>query len=196
MSKFIYPPREDSQLLVGYLEKQNLENKTVFEIGIGSGVLLQKLSNNSVKIGLVGVDINFYSALHCQNNLKKSQSNVGIIVGNGLRPLRKNISFELIVSNPPYLPADKEIDQFLTKEEKNALIGGRVGIEVLLGFLADMEIGSLGIFIISSNATKPEILSKIIFPNQLSVIKKRKLDFETLWLIKIVINKKIKAIFP
>lgn len=124
----LYVPREDSFLLEEVLRKEVLNfanEKTKFlEIGVGSGIQLQALSEIGIKKeNIFGVDINFDAVLHC----KKQGFNVWY------SDLFSDIKgkFDCIIFNPPYLPEDGNEDS----ESKLITTGGIKGSEIINEFL-------------------------------------------------------------
>lgn len=174
----IYEPSEDSFLLGEVLEK-NLpkiikKNKeaNLLEIGIGSGFLLEKALNLGIKKeNILGVDINSEAVLFCKNKGFKC------IKSNLFSKLKKNLKFDIIIFNPPYLPEDI----LEPKESKIITTGGKNGGELINIFLSEASNylkNSGKIFLLISS------LSKKINWNKL---KKRKLAEKNLFFEKIFV---------
>jgi len=148
----IYSPAEDSFLLLSILKEEIpkiiLKNKNfkVLEIGSGSGVQLNALSEIGIKNkNIFACDINPNAVRHCKKlGFNCVQSN-----------LFEKISgkFNLIIFNPPYLPEDSAEP----KESALATTGGKKGGEIINLFLqqAKKHLTKDGkIFLLTSSLTK------------------------------------------
>jgi len=114
----MYKPAEDTFFLEDALKFY--KGKCALEIGIGSGYLTHGLCKNYNLV--VGTDISFNSLLFAKSNYLKNDNNVFLVCTDLAFPLQNK--FDLIISNPPYLP--QESVQF----EDNTVHGGAKGIEL------------------------------------------------------------------
>ena len=117
-------PRDETEILVNkaYELIKNHENKIdILDIGVGSGciscALAKKLKNKEIEI--LGVDISLDALEVAIENINKLDLVRKIIlrksdVYSKIRPIEK---FDLIVSNPPYIPINQKED--LQEEVKN-----------------------------------------------------------------------------
>lgn len=129
-------PRPETEILVqASIEVlSKLEKPSFFEIGVGSGCISVSILRAVPSAKAVGVDISHSALAVAERNARK----LGVAervefrkadVFEGL-----NAKFELIVSNPPYIPDDQieslqpEVRQF---EPLVALRGGREGVEII-----------------------------------------------------------------
>jgi release factor glutamine methyltransferase len=170
----MYSPAEDSLLLAESIKQYT--GKSALEIGVGSGIILKILHDN-FKI-VAGTDIHFMSLKYCRDNLPND-----IMLACCDAASVFHYRFDLIVSNPPYLPLDNVKKDY-------AINGGSTGIEMTLHFIRsgisilDMRGRML---IISSNLADTTKLEESISQMNLkkTIIKQRKLFFETLQCIEI-----------
>lgn len=116
----MYKPAEDTFFLEDALKFY--KGKCALEIGIGSGYLTHGLCKNYNLV--VGTDISFNSLLFAKSNYLKNDNNVFLVCTDLAFPLQNK--FDLIISNPPYLP------QGSVQFEDNTVHGGAKGIEVSL----------------------------------------------------------------
>lgn len=100
----VYPPQADSFLLARTVAREPIASDTrVLDVGSGTGVL-------SVSAGLAGarqvtaIDIDRRSLLNTRLNAVLNGVRVRVVRGDLTRPLRA-ARFDLVVSNPPYVPA-------------------------------------------------------------------------------------------
>ena len=123
----VYPPREDTDLLASVLEKVTPFGKKRFlEIGSGSGAL--SILAASLGWQVEASDINPYAVAATrfnaiENNVEISTSEGGIgPAQDGQHTQWMNPgSYELVIWNMPYIPAD-EIQEYLGPMEDAALI--------------------------------------------------------------------------
>ena len=114
----MYKPNLDSFLLIDSLKKYS--GYSALEIGTGSGIVSKFLLNNFKNV--VATDIDFKSLLYCKTN---SKSKISLICCDATTAIVGK--FDLIVSNPPYLPDDTFHDI--------AIHGGITGIEKTIHFI-------------------------------------------------------------
>jgi len=171
----LYLPSEDSIFLSNTVNHYN--GNLALEIGTSSGIILKELSKNFRIV--IGTDIDFDSLKHLQSVLKNSR----LICCDAATAIR-NIEFDLIVTNPPYLPdnpnyVDRTID------------GGPTGIEVSVHILASVleKLSEKGkILIMVSSLSKKKKLESFISDNNLIMkqIAQKGLFYESLEIIEIM----------
>jgi len=143
----VYEPSEDSYLLqevlMNHLKKRSKKIK-IIEIGTGSGIQLETLKKMGFK-NLSGVDKNEDAINLCK------QKGFEVIWSNLFSNIKEK--FDLIIFNPPYLPADKREDT----ESAISTSGGKNGPELINKFLVEakthLEIKGK-IILLVSNLTK------------------------------------------
>jgi release factor glutamine methyltransferase len=171
----MYRPSEDSLLLAESVKQYT--GKSALEIGVGSGIILKILHDN-FKI-VAGTDVHIMSLKYCKDNLP---NDIMLVCCDAASVF--HYRFDLIVSNPPYLPIENH------KSKDFAINGGSRGIEMTLHFIRS-GISILDIkgkmLIISSNLSDTTELEEYISKMNLkkTIIKERKLFFETLQSIEI-----------
>ena len=114
----IYAPSEDSFLLAECV--RNYRGKRALEIGVGSGIILEALDDHFDIVA--GTDID-HEALRSCNRKTKSL----LVCCDAASAFASRASFELIVSNPPYLPDDE-------RAVDRTVHGGPAGIEATVHF--------------------------------------------------------------
>lgn len=131
----VYMPEEDSYLLIKTIKKYlKSKDKVVLEMGAGSGIVSIYLSDFARKV--YAVDIDKEAIAYAKKEIKKLNSrreslikNINLINSNLFNKVNKELRFDLIVFNPPYLPNEKKIENDI------ALNGGPEGNEVIIKFL-------------------------------------------------------------
>jgi release factor glutamine methyltransferase len=126
-------PRPETEILVDHLIKNRQQHwQAALDIGTGSGAIAIALAQNIPGLAVTATDI-------CPRALKVARENIfrhG--VGDRVEAVQADLfpndgtAFDLIVSNPPYIPTD-EIDglqpEVAVYEPKLALDGGRDGLD-------------------------------------------------------------------
>ena len=114
----VYTPREDSFFLLEYLvNNYQFINEYVLEIGVGNGYILLALCEKFPNSLYFGSDLNFSAALNAHQNAIINGLNTLIVAGKNFEYLRPNFSPSIFIFNPPYLPANSDLDKYLSKDE-------------------------------------------------------------------------------
>ncbi len=173
----VYVPSDDTFALLDEALKIVRETDCVLEVGTGSGIIAKFLSMRAKSV--IATDINPYAIENAQIN------GVNVKRGNFFADLA--YKFDLIVFNPPYLPTSKEPEEpkdWLSK----AWDGGPTGAEVSMEFLSEVtnyltESGRL-LIVVSSLAGFQKIITKMtdLFED-VNIVAKKKLQFETLYVL-------------
>ncbi|MTI46884.1 MAG: peptide chain release factor N(5)-glutamine methyltransferase [Firmicutes bacterium] len=137
-------PRPDTETLVEWIievvkskEKFNKNTINILDIGTGSGAITLSLAYYLENARIYSVDISEKAHKIAKVNTKKLglESRVTLLKGNLFEPIKelnKDIKFDIIVSNPPYIPSDdidtlqKEVSKY---EPRLALDGGADGLD-------------------------------------------------------------------
>ncbi len=177
----IYEPSEDSYLLASVIPRY-VKNKSIIEIGAGSGILAETAKNSGAK-SVTATDINPQSI-----KLLK-QKNISAIKSDLFEKIKIARKFDVIVCNPPYLPEDKSED----KESKKITTGGKNGDEFILKFLkqAVKHLESNGkILLLLSSLTPRNKIKELLSKNNLNynIVASKSLFFETLEVWEIYYN--------
>ncbi len=105
------------------------EKVDVCDIGTGSGCVGITLALEEQDMNVVITDISDEALKVARKNIKKLGANVEVLQGDMVKPLIGK-KFDLIVSNPPYIPDEEEVSELVVKNEPNvALFGGSDGLD-------------------------------------------------------------------
>ena len=176
----MYAPSDDSYLLVDCIRQYN--GTRALEIGTGSGLLLSILEKNFTYVA--GSDIDLQALQHCRQQTISSNAllvccDAGSAFGIG--------KFDLIVSNPPYLPND---DCYNIRDL--TVHGGPTGIETTVHFV-NSALPLLAwdgkMLIVISSFADSRALDNVVVENKMhkKVVKEKRLFYETLSLIELSI---------
>lgn len=125
-------PRHDTELLVSEAIMRKPDARTVLDIGTGSGcvaVALQKKLSSAV---ITATDISKAALSVALRNAVKHDSNIEFLLGSLFIPVAGR-RFDLIVSNPPYIPSadieslEQEVRDY---DPRTALDGGGDGLQI------------------------------------------------------------------
>ncbi len=199
----IYEPREDSFLLQKFVKKYS--KGLVLDIGTGSGILAKEASLKSELV--IGLDVNKDVIKHCKKNIKKVyffKSNLFQIFDDNfffydkvdkkleiynkkkvrdrekLQTLvKKQIKFDLIIFNPPYLPQE-------LKKRDITIEGGKKGYEIIERFLSNVSnyLKKDGrILLLFSSLTNKRKINELVEKNKLRFIEleEKHIFFEDLY---------------
>ncbi len=173
----VYPPQEDSELLLEVALKEMRRDDDVLEVGVGSGYVSERLKDKCKF--LLTTDISPYAVKMAK---EKGLNVVRTDLAKGIRK-----KFTLILFNPPYLELDdrERTGDWLEK----AIDGGKHGIEVMVRFLDSVRevLAENGrIILIVSSLNVPRIFEEIEKRGfEFEIVAKRKIFFEELYALRI-----------
>lgn len=170
----MYAPSDDSVLLAECVKQYR--GKRALEIGVGSGIVAKALEANFEMVA--GSDIDFDALQYC-----KKQTGAMLACCDAASAFSGK--FDLVVSNPPYLPDDKVRD--------STVHGGPAGVETTIKFIKSalplLEKGGKVLVVVSSLADA-STLDKFVAKEKMQkkVIKEKRLFYETLSVIELSIS--------
>lgn len=128
-------PRYETEELVSYLLEmmdeyfENNETIDLVDIGTGSGCLATVLDLEDKRVTAIGTDISEEALKVARKNAELLNSNVIFKQGDMLEPVRGQ-TFDVLVSNPPYIPNNEKVDPLVKDHEPHiALFGGEDGLD-------------------------------------------------------------------
>ena len=137
VNNHVLTPRPDSEILIETIIKKypnKLKKLRFLEIGVGSGCLILTLLKFFQNSTSVAVDISQEAIKVAKKNAKNLQveNRIEILKSNLFTKIKKTKKFDIIISNPPYIPsADiKNLQDEVKKFEPIlALDGGKDGLD-------------------------------------------------------------------
>ena len=173
----VYPPSEDSELLLEVARREVRKDDVVLEVGTGSGFVAKGLRGLCRTI--VATDISPHAV--------KAARDEGIdVVRTDLFSGLKRV-FTLVLFNPPYLELEER--ERLGNWMDLALDGGRGGVEVALRFVERLNEVMLpegrAVIILSSLSDLKAFLDFCSFRYNVEIAGKRKLFFEELYAFRL-----------
>ena len=135
-------PRFETEELVDetikYIKELFTEPVEIIDLGCGSGVigltLEQKVSPKSVDL----VDISEKALEVAKQNCEKLNSKANLIQSDMFEKISKK--YDVIISNPPYIRNDEEIEKIVKENEPHiALYGGEDGLDIYRKIIKDIN---------------------------------------------------------
>ena len=142
VNKDVLIPRFETEELVNktkeYIKKYFKDNLNICDIGTGSGAIaitLKKLFPNS---SITAVDISKEALEVAKENAKTLEADINFIEGNMIDNLEGK--YDVLISNPPYLTNDDEIEAQVIKNEPHlALFAADDGIKFYKEILSNAK---------------------------------------------------------
>lgn len=118
-----------ANMLLFYDEVFDGKEVNLVDIGTGSGCLAITLDKEEKNINVKATDISFKALEVAKRNNAKLDASVTFLQGDMLEPL-KGQKFDIIVSNPPYIPNEEFVETLVKENEPHvALFGGKDGLD-------------------------------------------------------------------
>lgn len=132
VNKNVLIPRRETEELVEEVIKRSRSfiNPIIIDVGTGSGAIAIALSKE-LNCHVYASDISNDALRIAKENAEKTNSNITLYQGNMLEPYIKNdIKVDIIVSNPPYIKENEEIEDVVRNNEPSiALYAKNNGLE-------------------------------------------------------------------
>jgi len=172
----VYPPSEDSYLLIGSFDV--LRGESVLEIGCGSGIVSMHCASNGALV--TAVDINERAVECTRENFRRNGLEAYVLVSDLCE--RVEGVFDTFIFNLPYLPVSED------GELERAWSGGPDGIGPLPRLIRcaekHLECGGRIIIVVSSLMDR-ERLDCLLEGMEVSELGRLPLFFETLRVLEI-----------
>jgi release factor glutamine methyltransferase len=118
----------EQTLLLMDVHFEKYDTIDVLDLGTGSGCIAITLDLEDNRINATGSDISKEAVAMARKNALHLQSGTDFIEGDLFEPL-KGRTFDIIISNPPYIPEKEEMDPLVKDYEPHvALFGGSDGL--------------------------------------------------------------------
>jgi len=185
-------PRPETEVLIDLIlskinYKQNYLN--ILDIGTGSGCILISLLKELIKAKGIGVDKSSKAIIIAKkNSISQKVDNRALFKNVNLEEIKFDKKFDLIVSNPPYLPdvSLKNLNSDIKLyEPKIALQGGVQGVDFLYKIidLASKILKINGLLGLEIGDNQFHILAKYLNKNRFKILDKY-----------ILINKQVRCL--
>jgi release factor glutamine methyltransferase len=172
VSSAVLVPRPETEHLVEAalvhlksIEGASKENTTrVLELGIGSGAISISLAKESKWTTFIATDISEDAIGIAEQNAKKHSVELDIRKGSWFEKVKEEAPFNLIVTNPPYVPLiEKQKLSSIAFEPEVALFSGEDGLDSIREILSELDsyLAPGGLFLCEFGFGQSERLSSL-----------------------------------
>lgn len=130
-----------ANVLIQYDELFHGQEVNIVDIGTGSGCLAIALKKEESRFNMFATDLSEDALMVAKMNADRNEAKIDFLAGDMLQPLQGK-KFDIIVSNPPYIPTTEKVDDLIHQNEPHmALYGGEDGLvfyEVILSGAKDL----------------------------------------------------------
>lgn len=144
----LIPRPETEHLIDEVLKRFDPEASiTVVEVGVGSGIISVMLALHLKNARFIAVDISPAALAVARRNIETFalQDRIDLRLGDLLSSVDETI--DLLVSNPPYIAEEVELESNLSYEPQNALFGGKIGDEIIRRLLDETLTRRIPVFV-------------------------------------------------
>lgn len=168
-------PRYETELLVDktikYIKKYFDKEVNIIDLGTGSGCIAIALKK-SLDCNVTALDISKDALEVARDNAKLNEVDINFVEGGMLDELKDN--YDVIISNPPYIPFDGFVEDIVKNNEPNvALFAPDEGIfyykEIIKCHMNNLNKPGIMAFEIGDN--EEELLTTILEENNISNYK-------------------------
>lgn len=142
VNKNVLIPRFETEYLVektiNYIKKLNIKKAKIFEIGTGSGCISIALAKNLPDSNITAIDIS-YKALKVAKKNKKNNNVVIKLIKKDIFKTKIPNNYDVIISNPPYIAYNEEVDDSTKYEPQKALFAPDNGLAFYKKIINDLK---------------------------------------------------------
>lgn len=118
-----------ANVLIEYDRVFNNQDVQVVDVGTGSGCLAIALQKEEPHFTMYASDISEDALTVAKSNAKALNADVKFVQGDMLQPFY-GMKFDILVSNPPYIPISENVEEIIHNNEPHvALYGGDDGLK-------------------------------------------------------------------
>jgi release factor glutamine methyltransferase len=123
-------PRPDTEILVEKTLEKLTSGAKILDIGTGSGAIALSIKKENSDVKVFASDISEKALKIAKENGKNLNLDVNWFLGSLFSPFPGE-KFNIIVSNPPYIPIGTELQLEVQKEPQSALFAKERGLKIL-----------------------------------------------------------------
>jgi release factor glutamine methyltransferase len=168
-SKALIPRHETEILVQKAIECLGKDSSgKILDIGTGTGAIVLAILQSCPSTTAVAVDLSEDALTLAKQNAENSklQSRIEFRNGNLFEAIQKNESFEMIVSNPPYIPSTEiaALQKEVQFDPVMALDGGADGLDLIRKIIAEASqfLKSSGFLLIEIGLNQHEAVRKLL----------------------------------
>ena len=111
-----------------YFKNQQVD---LVDVGTGTGCLAIALAKEEQNLHVIATDISHEALALAKENAINIGVDIEFLQGDMLEPVHGRL-FDILVSNPPYIPTDEVVDDLIIQNEPHiALFGGKDGLKYI-----------------------------------------------------------------
>ena len=129
----VFHPRSDTWMLRDHLLEEGIRGARVLEVCTGPGAIALAAAREGARV--TAIDIGWLAVLSARINAARARLDVEVLRGDLFEPVAGR-RFDVIVSNPPYVPSERSRRPRLAPSR--AWDGGPDGREVMDRLIADL----------------------------------------------------------
>lgn len=137
----VFVPRPETELLgdwaVRTLRSRGVDRPRVLDLCAGSGALALYVATLVPEASVVAVELDPAAAQWTQHNIAAHAPGVKLMLGDVTDPrlLTGVKPFDVIVSNPPYVPEMTAVEPEVQRDPHHAVFSGETGMDVIRGMV-------------------------------------------------------------
>lgn len=174
----VYPPREDSLLLLRHVEVEPGER--VLDMGTGTGIIALHCAKARTEV--TAVDLNPHAASCAEANARKNHLEMQVVQSDLFLDVEGE--FDVMAFNPPYVPDD------IRGTIERSWAGGEDGVRVLERFLreAPRHLAPGGrIYVLLSSVMRDAPLQCVLSQYRRERLGSQRLFFEEIWVERLAL---------
>lgn len=142
-------PRPETEHLIDEVLARVSPNDaiTIVEVGVGSGIISIMLASHLPNARFIAVDISPKALAVARCNIERFNLSHRIELREGDLLSCVSEPIDLLVSNPPYIADDAQLESNLSYEPQNALFGGEIGDEIIRRLLDEVIVRRIPMFV-------------------------------------------------
>ncbi len=164
-SSTLIPRIETEEFVLETLYKEDLNNRKILDLCTGSGFIALLLKKKFPDADIYASDISDECLKIAEKSAKENSLDITFVKSNYLKDIEG--TFDVIVSNPPYIGEDEEVDA--PYEPESALYAGKEGLdsyrEIFKNLREHLNNHSKAYFELGQNSLKVYALAKEAFPS-------------------------------
>jgi release factor glutamine methyltransferase len=139
VDKHVLVPRPDTETLVDTALSLIGQTGRVLDVGTGSGAVALALKKERPGLEVVAIDQSKEAARMATQNAERLALELDVRIGDLFEPVAEDAPFDLVVSNPPYIPTPEiaTLSREVQREPRAALDGGEDGLFIIRRLIAE-----------------------------------------------------------
>ncbi len=159
-------PRPETELLVDLALREipRRAERHILDLGTGSGAIALAIAKERPGCHVTATDISEEALAVARQNARQLElPDIEFLAGDWAEPVRGR-SFDVIVSNPPYIKASDEALAALAAEPATALVAGEDGLEAIRVLARDCKalLNETGVFLVEHGADQESAVAALL----------------------------------